>query len=148
MKSLFQRSQALFTYKYSEYITPYDLYEKYNNRFHFTLDPCTTANNPLGCPKFYTEKDDGLSQSWVDERVYCNPPYHSKNIVKWIEKAIGSGAHVVVMLLPARTDVKWFHQYVYNKAEIEFIRGRLCFEGIYNIDKNTAPFPSMIVIFR
>lgn len=49
----------------------------------------------------------------------------------------------VVMLLPARTDTKWFHEYIYNKAEIRFIKGRLKFGN----SKNAAPFPSMIVVF-
>lgn len=51
--------------------------------------------------------------------------------------------NVVVMLLPARTDTRWFHEYIYNKAETRFIKGRLKFGG-----KNAAPFPSMIVVFR
>lgn len=141
------RGKALFTGKYQEYITPKWLYEKYNDIYHFTLDPCTNENNPLGAPKFYTEKDDGLKQSWDGERVYCNPPYHSKNIIKWIVKAHNSKADVVVMLLPSRTDTKWFHDYVWQQpnVDVEFVRGRLKFEGVA---KNTAPFPSMLVIFK
>ena len=53
------------------------------------------------------------------------------------------GGGTVVMLLPARTDTKWFHEYIYNKAEIRFIKGRLKFGN----SKNVAPFPSMIVVF-
>lgn len=50
----------------------------------------------------------------------------------------------VVMLLPARTDTKWFHEYICGKAEIRFIEGRLKFGGA----ENSAPFPSMIIVFR
>jgi len=52
--------------------------------------------------------------------------------------------NVVVCLLPARTDTKYFHEYIYGKAEIRFIKGRLKFGNA----KNSAPFPSMVVIFR
>ena len=50
----------------------------------------------------------------------------------------------VVMLIPSRTDTKWFHNYIYGIAEIRFIKGRLKFGN----SKNSAPFPSMVVIFR
>lgn len=62
---------------------------------------------------------------------------------EWVKKAAESNT-TVVMLLPARTDTKWFHEYIYKKAEIIFIKGRLRFGN----SKNSAPFPSMIVIFR
>ena len=66
-----------------------------------------------------------------------------REISKWVEKASKSNT-TVVMLLPSRTDTKWFHDYIYNKAEIRFIKGRLKFKN----SSNSAPFPSMIVIFR
>jgi site-specific DNA-methyltransferase (adenine-specific) len=69
-----------------------------------------------------------------------NPPY-GLEIGKWIQKA---SQHKVVCLLPARTDTRWFHDFIYGKAEIRFIKGRLKFGG----QKNSAPFPSMIVIFN
>jgi site-specific DNA-methyltransferase (adenine-specific) len=75
--------------------------------------------------------------------VFCNPPYgrEIKNRVKkWYEASGGE----IVMLLPARTDTSWFHDYIYHKAEIRFIRGRLKFGD----GKNSAPFPSMVVVFR
>ena len=50
----------------------------------------------------------------------------------------------VVMLIPARTDTKWFHEYIYNKAEVRFVKGRLKFGN----SKNSAPFPSMVVVFN
>lgn len=79
-------------------------------------------------------------------RVFCNPPY-GKDITKWVKKAYEE-AHkentLVVMLVPARTDTKWFHDYVYHRAEIRFVRGRLKFGD----SKQPAPFPSVIVIYR
>ena len=80
-------------------------------------------------------------------RVWCNPPY-GREIAKWVRKGFESvqagTASVCVMLLPARTDTKWFHNYVYNKAEIRFVKGRLKFGN----SKNSAPFPSMVVVFK
>lgn len=78
--------------------------------------------------------------------VFCNPPY-GREIGKWVQKAWEEHAanrNTVVMLLPARTDTKWFHKYIYGKAEIRFVRGRLKFGNA----GNSAPFPSMIVIYR
>ena len=92
---------------------------------------------------------DTLRQKWTvyikiggGNIVWCNPPY-GREIGKWVEKAAKSKA-LVVMLLPARTDTKWFHTYIYGKAEIRFVKGRLKFGD----GKGNAPFPSMIVIFR
>ena len=77
--------------------------------------------------------------------VFCNPPY--SNIAKWVEKAFRESRKdntLVVLLVPSRTDTKYFHDFIYKRAEIRFIRGRLKFGD----SKNSAPFPSMIVIFR
>lgn len=149
-KGFFERNAALFSYKTGEYITPKWLYDQLNEEFHFYTDPCTTEDNPLHAPWFYTKADDGLESVWYGN-VYVNPPY-GKDIGLWIKKACFHALHrgegTVVMLLPARTDTKWFHDYIWNKpsVEIRFLRGRLKFGGT---DKpNTADFPSMIVIFR
>lgn len=79
-------------------------------------------------------------------RVFCNPPYGSQ-IKKWVEKAYREGTKdntLVVLLIPARTDTKYFHDFILNRSEIRFVKGRLKFgEG-----KHSAPFPSMVVIFR
>ena len=80
------------------------------------------------------------------ERVFCNPPY-GKEIAKWVQKSVEESRKkntLVVMLIPARTDTKYFHDFIYGKAEIRFIRGRLKFGNA----KTAAPFPSMVVIFR
>lgn len=67
-------------------------------------------------------------------------------MAKWVEKCAleaGKPNTKVVMLIPARTDTRYFHEWIYHKAEIRFIKGRLHF----NDSKGSAPFPSMIVIF-
>lgn len=130
-----------------DWTTPQDLFDKLNQEFNFTLDPCSNGENAK-CEKFYTEEDDGLLQDWIGERVFVNPPYSRKGKQdQWVKKCYTESRKpntVVVALLPARTDTKRFHEYILNKAEIRFLPGRLKFGGA----KNTAPFPSMIVIWR
>lgn len=127
-----------------EWPTPQDFFDKLDMEFNFNLDPCATKENAK-CSKFFTEEDDGLKQSWDGYNVFMNPPY-GREIGKWIKKASESRGGVVVCLLPARTDTKYFHEYIYQKSgvEIRFIKGRLKFGD----SKNSAPFPSMVVIFR
>ena len=141
--------QAMFSSKTSEHYTPFELYSELNNEFHFTTDPSTTLDNPLGCEVFFTKETDGL-KNWHNWKgnVFINPEY-GRNVKYWIQSAnnyASVGRGIVVMLLPARSDTKWFHAYVYNKphVEIRFIKGRIKFRG----SKAGAPFPSMIVIFR
>lgn len=123
-----------------DWTTPQDLYDQLDKEFHFTIDVAATPQNTK-CKDFYTIDQDALAQEW-NGVAWCNPPY-GRNVGKWVEKAANSKA-VVIMLLFAKTDTIWFHKYIYNKAEIRFIRGRLKFGGC----KTPAPFPSMIVIFR
>lgn len=135
-------NDVLFSSKSVVWETPQDLFDKLNAEFHFDLDVCALPENAK-CEKYYTPEDDGLSQPW-NGICWCNPPY-GRTIGKWVQKAYETfaGGGTVVMLLPARTDTKWFHEYIYNKAEIRFIKGRLKFGN----SKNAAPFPSMIVVF-
>lgn len=137
-------NEALFTSNKEDWATPQAFFDELNKEFNFTLDPCATAENAK-CKKYFTKDQNGLAQSWQGETVFCNPPY-GKEISKWIEKADAeaqAGA-TVVLLIPARTDTKYFHEYIYNKYETRFIRGRLHF----NDSKNAAPFPSMVVVMR
>lgn len=128
----------------NEWATPINFYNELNKEFNFTLDPCATDENHK-CKKYYTQKQNGLKHTWGGERVYCNPPY-GREISKWVEKAYTENKNgtFVVMLLPARTDTKWFHNYIYKQHEIRFIKGRLKF----NDGKQSAPFPSMVVVMR
>ena len=133
-------TSGLFTSNTDQWATPQDFFDELNNEFHFDLDVCADDTNHK-CDKYYTKEQDGLAQKWSGF-VWCNPPY-GKEIGKWV-KAVSEYVGGGVMLLPARTDTRWFHDYIYNKAEIRFIKGRLKFGG----SKNSAPFPSMVVIFR
>lgn len=138
---------VLFSSKNEVWATPQDFFDKLNEEFRFTLDPCALPDNAK-CKRFYTPEQDGLAQSWGGggENVFCNPPY-GKSIYSWVLKCYCEAAKpntTVVALLPARTDTKWFHEYIYGKAkEVRFVKGRLKFGG----STNSAPFPSMVVIF-
>lgn len=132
--------ELMFSSKTDLWETPQELFDKYDEIYHFETDVCALSENAK-CAKFYTPEMDGLKQEWAGV-CWCNPPY-GRQIGKWIKKAAAANA-TVVMLLPARTDTKWFHDYCLRYGEIEFLRGRLKFGGF----ENSAPFPSMIVIFR
>lgn len=140
-------TEVMFSSKTDQWATPQYFYDELDREFHFTLDPCADENNHK-CNLWFDKSTDGLKQNWGDNRVYCNPPY-GREIGKWVEKcSIESQKEntLCVMLIPARTDTKWFHDYIYKKpnVEIRFIKGRLKFGD----SKNSAPFPSMVVIFR
>lgn len=137
-------TELMFSSKTDLWETPQDLFDKLNNEFQFTLDVCATPENAK-CDKFYTKDQDGLKHPWKGT-VWRNPPY-GRGIGQWVRRALFASVSgsTVVMLLSARTDTKWFHDYIYkrNNVEIRFIRGRLKFGG----SKNSAPFPSMVVVF-
>jgi len=134
-----------FQNKRNDWSTPIKLYNKLDKEFHFTVDVCATAENAKH-KHYYTPEMNGLKQDWNGKVCFCNPPY-GREISKWVEKASKIYIGTVVMLLPARTDTKWFHDYIYNQnvnSEIRFLKGRVKFDNC----KNSAPFPSMIVIFK
>lgn len=133
-------TECIFSSKTTVWSTPQDFFDKLDEEFNFDLDACAIPENAK-CRRFYSPSDDGLAQEWSGT-VWCNPPY-GREIGKWIKKASESNA-TVVMLLPARTDTRWFHDYIYGKTEIRFVKGRLKFGQT----GNSAPFPSMIVVFR
>ena len=132
-----------YSSKTPEWATPQELFDRLNDKYKFTLDPCATAENAK-CDRFFTEYINGLNVSWSGDRVFMNPPY-GRQITHWVKKAYEESLKgtLVVCLLPSRTDTKWFHEYC-MKGEIEFLKGRLYF----NDGKGRAPFPSMIVVFK
>lgn len=126
-----------------EWSTPQNVFDSLNREFNFTLDPCCTIQTAK-CDRFYTEDDNGLLQDWDKESAFVNPPY--SEISTWVRKCYNEyeKGSDVVMLIPSRTDTRWWHRYVMKATEIRFIKGRLKFGG----SKNNAPFPSAIVIFK
>ena len=126
----------------NEWETPKYLYDQLDKEFNFTLDPCCTKQSAK-CEKYYTKEDDGLRKDWSKDIVFMNPPY-GREIPKWIKKAYNESLKgaIVVCLIPARTDTRYWWNYIFPYAEIRFIKGRLKF-----ILENYAPFPSAVVIF-
>lgn len=136
-------SKALFSSRSEEWATPQDFFNDLTKEFHFTLDPCATFENKK-CDFFFSKEIDGLRQSWGHQRVFMNPPY-GKEIGRWMAKARGAAGlgALVVCLVHARTDTKWWHEHVEGKAEVRFLKGRLNFSGLGRV-----PFPSVLVIYR
>ncbi len=132
-----------FSSKTNEWATPQDFFDELDREFHFELDVCATKENAK-CKKYIIEEQDGLKVNWKNYRCFMNPPY-GREISKWVKKA-SEHKGLVVCLLPARTDTKYFHEYIYNnpRVTIRFLKGRLKFGGA----TNSAPFPSMVVIFK
>ena len=140
---------ALLSSKNMCWCTPQDFFDKLNAEFGFVLDPAAT-DKTAKCSLYYTPETDGLSQSWDrGGAVFCNPPY-GREIGKWVQKAFeeARGWYPIVLLIPARTDTAYFHDYIYGKAEIRFVRGRLRFTDDDGNAADPAPFPSMVVIYN
>lgn len=125
-----------------EYATPWDLFNKLNDEFNFTLDVCANKINHK-CEKYYTEEQNSLLMEWHGV-CWMNPPY--KDMKKWVIKAYNESRKnntTVVCLIPARTNTNWWHKYC-MKGEIRFIKGRPKFEGCIH----GLPQPLAIVIFN
>ena len=143
--NFFVAGAAAMTSDKDDWETPQALFEELDGKYHFTLDPCSTHENAK-CEKHFTVEEDGLAQSWEGETVFCNPPY-GRGIGKWVRKCSEESVHAsIVLLIPARTDTAYFHDYIYRKTRVEFIRGRLKFE-VGGVAMQSAPFPSMLVFF-
>jgi phage N-6-adenine-methyltransferase len=140
-----QKSGAVgFSSACTTWSTPQGFFNRLDNEFRFTLDPCA-SHEDTKCAKYYTEEDDGLSMDWEGETVFMNPPY-GRDIKKWIEKAYEESQKpgtIVVCLVPSRTDTKYWHDYVMRAKEVRLVKGRLKFGE----SKYAAPFPSAVVVF-
>ena len=125
--------------------TPKYLFDRISSIVNFSLDVCALPENAK-CESYYTPEDDGLSKPWRGGGVWCNPPY-GREISSWVRKAYEESQKeynsFVLMLLPARTDTKWWWEYVQGKATLFFIKGRVKF-GDHNVG---APFPSVLALY-
>jgi site-specific DNA-methyltransferase (adenine-specific) len=140
--------------------TPPEFFKLLDDEFLFTLDPAASHDNHK-CNTYFTIDDDGLKQSWDSHTIWVNPPYGRRVIYPWVDKAMRESRKgaTIVMLLPARTDTKWYQNIVLPlAAEIRFVDGRLHFIGHSEKcgcassdpvhDLGAAPFPSIVVVFR
>lgn len=135
-------SDVHFSSKDQTWQTPWAIFDPLHAEFKFTIDVCAIAANAM-LDRYYSPEQDGLAQDWRGESVWCNPPY-GRGMGKWVEKCAGGEADIAVAFIPARTDTKWFHAHVLHKAEIRFLKGRVCFQGA----TSCAPFPSMLCIWK
>ena len=136
-------NDAVFSSKSIEWETPQAFFDALNRRFGFSLDVCATRETAK-CPHFFDKSMNGLAQSWASHRCYMNPP-SGREIGAWVEKArreAEQGA-LVVGLLPARTDTKWWQEHVYGHADVRFVARRLKFGNA----ATGAPFPSAVAVW-
>lgn len=155
-------TREMFTSRSEEWETPNYVIEALSPEFKFVLDVCADESNNKA-EYFYTKEMDSLTRDWQEDveclafdvrprsecdnwAIWCNPPY-GREISKWMQKAYlegQSGLYPVVCLVHARTDTRWFHDWAMKADEIRLIKGRIKFGD----GKNSAPFPSCLVIFR
>lgn len=131
--------------KNMKWATPMEWFNYLDLEFDFTLDPCC-EHDTAKCERHYTPEEDGLAQSWKDERVFMNPPY-GREIGPWMRKAFTEcrdNHALVVAFVPARVDTEWWHQYAMKATDIRYPKGRVRFEGA----EAAAPFPIAVVVFR
>jgi len=169
--------ELMFSSENQDFETPDDLFQKYKNKYKITIDVCATKNNAK-CENFISSEHDIFHTTWK-EIGWMNPPYqkpekkckkkckrkkctkrgfhNEKDIPGQIDfvarvAAMAEQGATTICLLPARTDTKLFHTFIWDsqlnrpreKVEVEFLEGRIKFKG----EKDAAPFPSMIVIFH
>lgn len=151
--------------------TPRAFYDWLDRQFRFTLDVCATKDNAKH-PRFFSPKDNGLSQSWEGETAFCNPPYGDA-IAGWAEKCRDEALHnraIVAMLVPSRVDTRWWAAFVMSEdkaagrllrsgydphSRVLWLRWDGLLTGVYHHDArlrfegmstDSAPFPSSVVI--
>lgn len=138
--------KTMFSSKSLDWATPQHFFDQLEEKFgKFTLDPCANQSNYKVKNRF-TAKENGLERDWSGHKVFMNPPY-GRVIKDWIKKAYHEGQKentVVVALVPARTDTRYWHDYVMKAHSIYFVRGRLKFGN----GENSAPFPSAVIVFK
>lgn len=135
-----------FASKSIEYETPESLFNPLDKEFNFTLDVCATDNNTKVKEKYFTKETDGLKQSWKNEVCWMNPPY-GREMIAWLNKAkyeSDQNNAIVVCLIPARTNTKWWGNICLKSSEIRFVQGRPKFNG----GKHGLPFPLAIIVFN
>jgi phage N-6-adenine-methyltransferase len=137
-------TKGMFTSRTDDWSTPQDAFDQLNTEFQFTLDVCASSKNAK-CERYYTKEHNGLEQNWSRERCFMNPPY-GDHISDWMEKAYKESRRgaLVVCLVPTRTDTRWWHDWAMKADEIRFVKGRIKFGN----GKQSAPFPSCVIVFR
>ena len=147
MSNFFKAGKAAMTSDKHDWETPQQLFEELNKEHKFTLDAAANDFNAK-LDNYFTPEDNALEQEWRG-RVFCNPPYGRgvrKCVKKAYEESLKDYNELIVLLIPSRTDTTYWHDFIFGKAEIDFLRGRLKFE-VDGEPRNAAPFPSAIVTY-
>ena len=145
------KNKQLFTSSKQDWETPKKIFNELNKEFNFDLDAMANKNNAK-CLNYFSEEEDSLKQDWSKfQSIFINPPYKSNIQNATIKKAYETNkkyGNTIVLLIPARTDTSRWHDYIFGKAEVRFLRGRLTFEVDGKPYKDPATFPSAIVVYR
>lgn len=143
---------ALFSSASDLWGTPPEVFRQLDEVYNFQLDAASSDDNCL-CPCHFTVKDNGLEQDWYPyRRVWLNPPY-GRTIGFWMRKAYEESRKgcIVVCLVPARVDTRWWHDWVLDKTSVTFFKGRLKYTRLADDSGSPgggAPFPSALVIYE
>lgn len=141
--------ELMFSSKKEDWETPQLFFNELNKKYKFNWDLASSDANAK-CVNHFTVGDDSLSQDWsaLEGNLWLNPPY-GRDLKRWVKKAHESSLNrsgLLVMLIPSRTDTSYWHDYIFDKAEIKFIRGRLKFEN-GGVASQPAPFPSALIVY-
>lgn len=138
----------MFSSNKMDWETPQELFEQLDHKYNFDIDVAASCENAK-LSNYFTIDDDALSKEWYGN-VFCNPPY-GRQLGKWLAKAWQEHQRdpnrVIVFLIPARTDTSYWHDYIFGKADIDFLRGRLYFEE-NGQRRDRAPFPSAVIVYK
>lgn len=151
MSEFFKPDGVALTSNKDDWETPQALFDSLNAKYHFAIDLAASKDNAK-CDRYFNIDDDSLSKDWSESfggAMYLNPPY-GRHIGYWVKKAYETSLKVnvpIVMLIPSRTDTSYWHDYIFGKANIKFIRGRLKFEQ-NGVAGSPAPFPSAIIVYN
>lgn len=143
-------NSGLLSSEKSYWETPQVFFNQLNKKYHFTFDLAASGSNAK-CKNYFNESNNSLSQDWheIGGNLFLNPPY-GRELRKWVKKAYEENLKkqdgYIVPLIPARTDTSYWHDFIFGKAQIKFLRGRLKFE-LNGEAKDAAPFPSALVIY-
>jgi phage N-6-adenine-methyltransferase len=130
-----------------DWTTPREMFAYLDKEFRFDLDLAASAKNTL-CSRYFDKAADALQQDWKGI-CWLNPPYGEKSgkLSDWVKKAHAESAKwgsTIVMLIPARTNTRWWHQYCMDADELRFLQGRPKFgDAIHGL-----PQPLALIIFR
>jgi phage N-6-adenine-methyltransferase len=137
---------TLYSSKHQAWETPGWLFDRLDALFDFDLDAAASTGNAR-C-EHYIEEDSLEYAEWPGRSVWLNPPY-GRGIDKWVKKAMEQaelGKRVVVLVF-ARTDTRWWHDYAMRAQDIYLIKGRLRFTKSGQ-EVGTAPAPSAVLVFN